>query len=183
MKQFLLLTLLIWFGGVACAQDCELRSFEFEFGAGITRPLGGYRGGTPKTGLSLDIRIRYNLESLPIDYGFFIEIDGAQRSFDIGDGYNNCQNNRTLSYGITCAYNFRKCKSVNPFAELGIGVAQNDVVGDKIFTSKGVSAAFIPKIGVEFWHFLRVNCYLQLSRRGYNNFGASLGIVLGGRPR
>lgn len=48
---------------------------------------------------------------------------------------------------------------------------------------EGASLAFIPKIGVELWHFLRVNTHLQLSRKGFHTYGFSLGFVLGGRPR
>ena len=66
---------------------------------------------------------------------------------------------------------------------MGIGIGYNDVVGDSQYDTKGTSAVFIPKVGVELWHFLRINCYAQLSRRGYNNFGASIGLVIGGRPK
>jgi len=166
------------------AQD-TVQKLEFELNAGLTTPLGVYHGGTAQTGASIGIEGRCNLSGTPWDCGLLLEITTARR------GYNSLteknldiwQSNRTLAFAATGSYNFRQGRKINPFAGIAIGIAMNDVVGDKVYQSKGTSLFFSPKIGVEFIHHLRLTVSSNFSRKGYNNLQLSLGVVIGGRPK
>lgn len=184
-KVILMVFVLVGMTVSISAQQCmPVQAFEGEVWAGWSIALGSYHGGEPASGVSVGLNIRQNVKNTPFDYGIFFSLDCCHHQFhpDV-PGYTNTQNNRTLALGMTGAYNFRQGHKVNPFAGIGIGVGWQDVVGDREYPSKGTSAVFIPKVGVEFLHFLRVNAYFQLSRRGYNNFGLSVGLTLGGRPQ
>lgn len=175
--------------------ECEVQSVEGGFYLGPNLPLGGYRGGENRAFLTMGLSVSYNLESVPVDVGVFMQFDCVKHRFAdsstiYADGmpvgsftYSKDQNNRTLTLGIVGNYNFRRCSKINPFAGLGIGVGFNDVVGDRTFWSKGTSFVAIPRVGVEFWHLFRVSAYATLCRTGYNNAGLTLGFSFGGRPR
>mgnify|MGYP000761111573 CR=1 FL=1 len=93
------------------------------------------------------------------------------------------QNNRTLSIAATGGYNFRQGRKINPFAGIALGVACNDVVGDKLYPVKGTSMLICPRVGVEFLYHIRLMTELNISRKGFNNAAISIGFVLGGRPK
>lgn len=61
----------------------------------------------------------------------------ARRGYEhlYNDGYDRWQNNCTLALALTGDYNFRQSTKINPFIGTAIGVAFNDVVGDKYFLS------------------------------------------------
>lgn len=180
MKRIALL--IIALVGFVCSEAQVVQSYEFELSAGFSGPLGGYRNGTPKSGAAIGLSLRHNIEYTPWDCGVFLNLDCAQRDF-LKDGSAYYQNNRTLSIGVSGSYNFRQGSKINPFAGLGIGVAFNDVVDNRLYPTEGKSCAFIPKIGVEFMRFIRLNAYTQISRKGYNTYGISIGIVIGGLPK
>lgn len=114
-----------------------------------------------------------------------IDLSTARRGYEhlYNDGYDRWQNNRTLALALTGDYNFLQGKKVNPFIGTAIGVAFNDVVGDKCFPTKGTSMLFSPRVGVEFFHHFRLATQFNLSRKGYNNLSVTLGFVIGGRPK
>ena len=105
--------------------------FEFEGRAGLTLPLGGYHGGNNQASMSFGLELRYNTEEQPWDCGVFLQLDGANRHFDIPNHTNGYwhQTNRTWAYGITGDYNFRQGYRVNPFVGIGVGTASIDQVG------------------------------------------------------
>ena len=65
---------------------------------------------------------------------------------------------------------------------VALGVGFNQVVGDKFMDINATSPVIMPKIGVELWHMLRINSHVMVTRKGFNTYGLTLGLVLGGRP-
>lgn len=182
MKKILLL-LFLALSCVGRAQTKPVKPFEFEFTTGVCMPLGAYHNGDALETPVLAMNLRYNIKNTPWSCGFLWQIDSARQDFWHNKA-DKWQNNRTISLALTGEYNWGQGKKVNPFAGISIGAGFNQTIGDSFIDEReGASLAFIPKIGVELWHFLRVNTHLQLSRKGFHTYGFSLGFVLGGRPR
>lgn len=169
----------------ANAQTKIVEMMEGEIRAGLTTPLGGYHTGKPQISGALGIEGRYNFKGTAWDCGLMLDLSTARRGYEhlYNDGYDRWQNNRTLALAATGDYNFRQGKKINPFAGAALGVALNDVVGDKYFPTKGISMLFAPRIGVEFVYHIRLMAQFNICRKGYNNFSLTLGFVLGGRPK
>lgn len=158
---------------------------EGEIRAGLTTPLGGYHTGKAQVSATIGIEGRYNFKGTPWDCGLMLDLSTARRGYEhlYNDGYDRWQNNRTLALAATGEYNLRQGTKINPFVGAALGVAFNDVVGDKYFPSKGTSMLFAPRIGVEFIHHIRLMAQFNICRKGYNNFSLTLGFVIGGRPK
>lgn len=169
----------------ANAQTPVVQMMEGEIRAGLTTPLGGYHTGKSQVSAAIGIEGRYNFKDTPWDCGLMLDLSTARRGYEhlYNDGYDRWQCNRTLALAATGEYNFRQGTKINPFAGAALGIAFNDVVGDKYFPAKGTSMLFAPRIGVEFIYHIRVMAQFNLSRNGYNNFSLTLGFVLGGRPK
>jgi len=179
----------------AKAEECRVQDVEGGIYAGATLPLGGYHGGDNRCFATVGLSLSYNLPTIPVDCGVFMQLDCVRRSltgtYETSDGQGNMvncsvtglQNNRTLTLGVVGNYNFRRCSNVNPFAGLGIGVGFNDAVGDVAFPSKGTSMVFMPRVGVEIWHLFRLTAYATICRTGYNCAGLTLEFSFGGRPK
>lgn len=167
------------------AQTKIVQMMEGEIRAGLTAPLGGYHTGKAQVSAALGIEGRYNFKGTPWDCGLMLDLSTARRGFEhlYNDGYDRWQNNRTLALAVTSEYNLRQGTKINPFLGAALGVAFNDVVGDKYFPSEGTSMIFAPRIGVEFLYHIRLMGQFNICRKGYNNFSLTLGFVLGGRPK
>lgn len=172
---------------VACQANAQslVQIMEGELRAGFTTPLGGYHTGKPQLSGALGIEGRYNFKGSPWDCGLMLDLSTARRGFEhlYNDGYDRWQSNRTLALAAIGDYNFRQGNKINPFAGAALGVAFNDVVGDKYFPTNGTSMFFAPRVGVELVHHIRLMAQFNICRKGYNNFSFTLGLVLGGRPR
>lgn len=170
---------------MAQAQTPIVQMMEGEIRAGLTTPLGGYHMGKAQVSGTLGIEGRYNFKGTPCDCGLMLDLSTARRGYEhlYNDGYDRWQSNRTLALAATGEYNFRQGSKINPFAGAALGVAFNDVVGDKYFPSKGTSMIFAPRVGVEFIYHIRLMAQFNVCRKGYNNFSLTLGFVLGGRPK
>lgn len=162
-----------------------VQKMEVEARAGLTTPLGDYHTGKPQISASLGLEGRYNFKGTPWDCGIMLDLSTARRGYEhlYNDGYDRWQSNRTLALALTGDYNFRQGTKINPFIGTAIGVAFNDVVGDKYFPSKGTSMLFSPRVGVELFYHLRISAQFNICRKGYNNFSLALGLTLGGRPK
>lgn len=177
------------------AQGKRVQDVEGGFYAGPTIPLGGYHGGNNKAFVTMGLSLCYNLPTIPIDCGVFLQLDCVRHGFTHSgswyeDGiktgsysYEGNQNNRTLTIGVVGNYNFRRSSKVNPFVGLGLGIGFNDAVGDVTFPSKGTSLVVMPRIGVEFWQLFRLTAFATVCRTGYNCAGLTLGFSFGGRPK
>lgn len=170
---------------IAYAETPIVQMMEGEIRAGLTTPLGGYYTGKAQVSGTLGIEGRYNFKGAPWDCGLMLDLSTARRGYEhlYNDGYDRWQSNRTLALAATGEYNFRQGTKINPFVGTALGVAFNDVVGDKYFPSKGTSMFFAPRVGVEVVNHIRLMAQFNICRKGYNNFSLTLGFVLGGRPK
>lgn len=188
MKKVILFLLFAVVNSVAAYSQENIKvvqKIEVEARAGLTVPLGDYHTGKSQIGASLALEGRYNFKGTKWDCGLMLDLSTARRGYEhlYNDGYDRWQSNRTLAIALTGDYNFRQGTKINPFIGTAIGVAFNDVVGDKYFPSKGTSMLFSPRVGVEFLYHIRVAAQFNICRKGYNNFCLSLGLTLGGRPK
>lgn len=188
MKKVILFVLFLAANSIAAySQDSHkiVQKIEFEARAGLTTPLGDYHTGKSLISISLGLEGRYNFKGTPWDCGLMLDLSTAHRSYEhlYNDGYYRRQNNRTSALALTGDYNFRQGKKVNPFAGAAIGVAYNDVVGDKYFRYNGFSMLFSPRVGVELLYHLRVTAQFNISRKGFHNLSMTLGLTVGGRPK
>ena len=166
-KNIALLLLLLSQFMTLHAANPEVQTFEGELRAGFGVPLGSYHNGKGEVGMTFGIEGRYNFRHLPFDCGIMLDLSSAMREYeDISpEGYKLSQNNRTLAIAALGEYNFRRGRKINPYAGIALGVAMNDVVGDKCFPSKGTSMLFAPRIGVEFFSHLRLCTQFNLSEK------------------
>lgn len=72
------------------------------------------------------------------------------------DCYDRWQSNRTLALAATDECNLQQVTKINPFVGTALGVAFNDVVGNKYFPSKGTPMIFAHRISVEFLYHIRL---------------------------
>lgn len=158
---------------------------EGEVRAGFTTPLGDYHTGKSLISISLGLEGRYNFKGTPWDCGLMLDLSAAHRGYEhlYNDGYYRRQNNRTSALALTGDYNFRQGTKINPFIGAAIGVAYNDVVGDKYFPYNGFSMLFSPRVGVELLYHLRIAAQFNISRKGFHNLSMTLGLTVGGRPK
>lgn len=179
MKKILLVLAMTISCLATSAQVNRVGKVEGGFYVPITRPLGSFHNGSPKTGGGFGLDIRFNIKNSPWDYGAFLELGTAMRDF-INSGGDYYQNNRTTVFGIASHYNFKQGARVNPYAGLGMGIALNDVVGLELYPSRHFSLAVSPRIGVELMRHVRVGCQTQITRKGFHNISLVVGIALGG---
>lgn len=167
------------------AETPAVQMMEGEIRGGLTAPLGSYHTGKAQVSGTLGIEGRFNFKGTPWDCGLMLDLSTARRGYEhlYNDGYDRWQSNRTLALAATSDYNFRQGTKINPFVGAALGVALNDVVGDKYFPTKGTSMLFAPRVGVEFVYHIRLMAQFNICRKGYNNVGITLGLVLGGRPK
>ena len=169
----------------ANAHPGTVQMMEGEIRAGLTTPLDGYHTGKAQVSAALGIEGRYNFKGTPWDCGLMLDLSTARRGYKhlYNDGYDRWQSNRTLALAAAGEYNLRQGTKINPFVGTALGVAFNDVVGDKYFPSKGSSMLFAPRIGIEFLYHIRLMAQFNICRKGYNNFSLTVGFVLGGKPK
>ncbi len=160
-----------------------VQKMEGEVRAGLTTPVGGYHTGKSQIGASLGLEGRYNFKGTPWDCGLMLDLSTARRGYEhlYNDGYDRWQSNRTLALALTGDYNFRQGNKFNPFAGTAIGVAYNDVVGDKYFPFTGMSMLFAPRVGVELLYHFRITAQFNISRKGFHNLSLAIGLTIGGR--
>jgi hypothetical protein len=172
-NAFIILTIL---SVILCnAQYSYLKNLEVELWDGICVPTLKCDSEQNKIGMSLGANFRYNFKNKPWDCGIYIQLDQARRITD-----KKRSNNKTASFGLLGSYNFNNRHSINPFISVGIGAGYNKFSGNEENASDSKwSMAIIPKVGIEFWRFIRLNTYLQLSNKYYNTFGLSLGLTFG----
>jgi len=154
---------------------------EFELFGGISSPVESYHGADPKIAQMAGVAYRYNIPNTNWDVGATFQMEIPSYDFLHDGNRNTFQKNRTITLQATCNYNFKQGKKINPFVGIGVGWANNEVIPSyKYVYTKGNTIGIVPKVGVEFLSCVRLTGYAQISRRGYNSIGASLGITVGG---
>lgn len=185
MKNFYILFLLI---SMVCttATAQNVQPVEVTVQGGMTVPLDKYQDYTNKVGYGFGIELRYNFRNSPWDCGIMADFTSANHDY-VPHGWNENAifSDHKETWGIAAVgdYNFRQGKAINPFAGCGIGVAFNSSHGEVMRDAKGTSALFVPRIGVELLHHIRLTASCHLCRKGFNTFDLSIGLTLGGRPR
>lgn len=190
MKQILLICFLM-LGFMANAQIAELekgvRSIEVEVGGGAILGAGKLNFDKAKPGGMGFGEIRYNFRRQPIDVG--VQVSGnvfnrsSRETGNLGFTSVNCL--------VVSDYNFRRTKNISLFTGLGLGLAWHEnsapitYIGETGYIIGGAnkSFCFMPRVGAEFFHRLRITLNYKLEEKANRHFNISAGIVFGGGRR
>lgn len=183
-KLTLLPAFFLFLSGIAQAQETrEVGKFEAEVGAGFPFLAKRYNGKY-EPGWFLHAEGRYNFRPAPVDIGLQFQIGALYRE------WRETAVNRDYHFYTTSVvshYNFRRTKNVSPFVGCGVGfsiVTVNHSDWDAIDRKEHDFAASIaPRIGVEFFHHVRLSVAYLLMNKEYSNMEVSVGVVLGGGHR
>lgn len=184
----MLLAIMIWALPIIASatfwnNTLPVQNCEGEVLIGCSVPLGSYHSGSANLAPAFGLELRRNFSGSPFDAGIQLQLSGARRhGFNHGK-YCSDQTNRTLGIAFTGDFNCRQGHKVNPFVGCALGLGLNDVVGSRRYPSKHTSLLISPRLGVEFFHFLRVSAQFNVSRKGYHNFALNIGLVVGGRVK
>lgn len=183
-KLSLLLGFFLFLTGIVQAQEArEAGKFEGEIGAGIPF-LGKKYGGTFEPGWAAYAEGRYNFRSIPVDIGLKFQTGEFYRTWDRA-AFNG--DYRFYTASVVSHYNFRRTKNVSPFVGCGVGVSvftahyyDFEVIDCK---EHDFAACIAPRIGIEFFHHVRLSAAYLLMNKQYGNMEVSIGVVLGGGRR
>lgn len=199
MKRLLLVVIFgVLFPLVAVGQTREVGRFELEIGGGIALGSGelddlNLKWDKNNPGYSLHAELRYNFARLPLDIGARFSSSFFNR--DLGDIFQNADFKAINLMGFV-DYNLFRKSNISLFIGAGFGYAGLDTShlgtlddqrpGLKEFIKDNSEGAFcmMPRIGVEFFHRLRLTAgYLYQGNAATNHFDISLGFVFGGGKR
>lgn len=183
-KSFLLIGLFLFLTGIVRAQEArEVGKFEAEIGAGIPF-LGKKYGGTFEPGWAAYAEGRYNFRSVPADIGLKFQTGTFYRTWD---GFTFNGDYHYYATSVVSHYNFRRTKNVSPFVgcEAGFSVLTAHYYDFEVIDRKehDFAACIAPRIGVEFFHHVRLSVAYLLMNKEYSNMEVSIGVVLGGGRR
>lgn len=173
------------------AADREVGRLEGEIGGGFSFGADKLNFDKNKLGATFYAEGRYNMRRVPLDVG--VQAGGTifhRESVNAGQ-----LKFRTWNVMAVTDYNFRRYKNISLFAGVGLGYAsldhsapitfddsQSNWGGFSTGTRTG-SFCFMPRIGVELFHHLRVTLDYKLQEKANRHFGLSLGVVFGGGRR
>lgn len=190
MKKLILILGLILcplFSFTMQSESIRVQLMEGEFRGGVTIPVEPYKHGRLSLSYAFAFEWRLNFRGSPWDCGLMAGVTTASRHYEshLNGGIltQHFQNNRTWILAATGDYNFGQGKRINPFVGTAMGFGYNKTKNRWIYPSEGSTFVFIPRGGVEIARFLRIMGEFNLSRRAYNNFSLTLGLVVGGRPK
>lgn len=177
--------------GQSAAAARKVGRVEGEIGGGISFGADKLNFDENKLGATFYAEARYNVQRLPLDVG--LQAGGTifhRESVNAGQ-----LKFRTWNVMAVTDCNFRRQKNISFFAGIGLGYAflnhsapiafddsQPNWGGFSTGTRTG-SFCFMPRIGVELFHHLRVTFDYKLQERANRHFGLTLGVVLGGGRR
>lgn len=188
-RLFLALALLCFLQGKA--QDYKVGRIEGEVGAGFTFGADKLNFDKNRIGATFYAEGRYNLRQFPIDVG--IQVAGSifyRESNHAGD-----LKFKTWNVLAVSDYNVVLGRKVSFFAGIGLGYAslgnsapitfddsQTNWAGFSTGDKTG-SFCFMPRVGIELFHHLRLTFDYRLQEKANRHFGISLGVVFGGGAR
>lgn len=176
----------------------EVRAIEGEIGFGIR--FGAPKLGFDETiGFTCQIEMRYNLPRLPLDFGiqasmgtlnrFRSPIDPSLPSWLRDDDVWI----KSWNVLVVSDYTWRRTKRVSFFAGLGLGYAHFDATApiseyvseDPYYYALSAGdpkngICVMPRIGIEFFHHLRLTLDYKFQERANRHFNISIGGVFGG---
>lgn len=185
MKK-LIIIISVYVMSVLTGHAIEVQPIEAEISAGITCPAGNFHHSKKLLGANLGVELRFNLPASAWDCGLALNVTTAVYEFkEVWQDYIRKfeQSNRSINILFVGDYNFRQGKKVNPYAGAGIGVSFYEPVNNWQVYISGTTLGFQPRVGVELFRHVRIGLFSHLSRKGCNNIGLSLGVVIGGRPK
>ena len=174
--------------GQSAAAARKVGRVEGEIGGGISFGADKLNFDKNKLGATFYAEARYNVQRLPLDVGlqaggtiFHREsVNAGQLKFRtwnvmaVTDCIFRRQGNISFFAGIGLGYAF-----LNHSAPIAFDDSQPNWGGFSTGTRTG-SFCFMPRIGVELFHHLRVTFDYKLQERANRHFGLTLGVVLGG---
>lgn len=161
---------------------------EGEIGGGFSFGADKLNFDKNKLGATFYAEARYNMQRVPLDVG--VQVGGTifhRESVNAGQ-----LKFKTWNVTAVTDYNFRRYKKISFFAGIGLGYASLDNSAPITFDdsqpnwggfstgTKTGSLCFMPRIGVELLHRLRVTLDYKLQEKANRHFGLSLGVVFGG---
>lgn len=184
MKRLIFLHLMLVCCLISWGQTREIQPFEVELRAGFTLPLGSFHNSDLRIGPQIGVEGRYNFNESHFDAGFMIDVSTAVHGLHGQDSrFTGDQSNRTINLFVVGDYNFSNGSKFNPFFGLGAGISLYDTVTDKIYPASGTGFGVMPRIGIEMFQRLRITATTLIVKKGYNNFGLSIGYTFGGRVK
>lgn len=183
IKKTFKIYLLYTFMPFVCLSQ-NVQKFEGEASLGLTSPIGNYHYGEKRIGPDLGIEFRYNIPYTKWDCGVQVNATTSVfRFYDLSSDWYWDQSNRILNYLAIGDYNFKQGKTLNPFVGIGFGIGFFESINEVKYDNSGTSVVFKPRIGIEFFHHVRLTLFSSLGVRGFSNWGVAIGGVIGGRPK
>lgn len=180
MKTLLLTLCATVFVAVAAAQQVG----QFEGEVGVSLPVAAKKlGSRYEPAWNAYAEGRCNLKSVPVDMGFQVQYGAFYREWrKIGLD----RDFRFLTFLAVTDYNFRRTKNISFFVGLGAGMSAVSIEHSDLeaATRKHTySACILPRVGIEFFHHVRLTAGYRLMNEEYSSFELSLGVVFGGGRR
>lgn len=191
MKPIVCLLTMFWAFTVNAqniASVAEVRRFEGEIGVGLVFGADKLDFDRNQLGASLHAEVRYNLRRLPLDVG----IQAGGTIFHRESDYAGQLKFRSWNIMAVTDYNFRQTKKISFFGGLGLGYASLGASAPVSFDGsqpnwggfvtgrKDGSFCVMPRVGVEFFHHLRVTLDYKWQEKANRHFDVSIGVVFGG---
>ncbi len=171
--------------------DRKVGRIEGEIGVGLSFGADKLNFDKNRLGATFHAEARYNMLRVPLDVG--VQVAGTifhRESVDAGE-----LKFKTWNVMAVTDYNFRRHTKISFFAGMGLGYASLDHSAPIVFDdsqpnwggfstgTKTGSFCFMPRVGVELFHHLRVTLDYKLQEKANRHFGLSLGVVFGGGRR
>ena len=168
--------------------DRKVGCIEGEIGGGFAFGADKLNFDKNKLGATFYAEVRYNIQRVPLDVG--VQVGGTifhRESVNAGQ-----LKFKTWNVMAVTDYNFRRYKKISFFAGIGLGYASLDNSAPITFDdsqpnwggfstgTKTGSFCFMPRIGVELFHHLRVTFNYKLEEKANRHFNISVGVVFGG---
>lgn len=172
MRKYLLFLLTLFpLLGFAQQQEVEVQRIEWSmnFGASLFKDKF-FDASAPRDGYVLDTELRYNLRQVPVDVGLMLNYDMRimdDYAYDRVDWYDS------NTFMAVSDYNFRRGRGASCFIGLGVGVTS-------YYRWDAHKFSIMPRVGVEFFNFLRMTAAYQMGMGSKQNLNVTLGLVIGG---
>lgn len=159
----------------------DVGAVEVELGVGLATAANRMSEyGKSRQGVDANVELRYNFTAQPVDLGLYASVCSIYRCDRVGDDakrYKFVSENLLL----TSDYNFFQGGKVSPFVGLGVGVAWSDIAANN--RNGGTHFTFMPRVGVELSHHVRLTVSYKVFDRANNHLTLSLGYAFGGGRR
>lgn len=174
-------------------KDKDASCFEGEIGVGVV--FGAHKNPLfqrNQPGFTLYAEGRYNFPKEPIDIGLQASWDSFFRESNWGDEQESLFFESWHLMAVSDYY-LRHDKKVSFFAGLGLGYARLRVIDPRLYSfpnpaynyyeaggSSQGGICIMPRIGIEFFHHLRLTLDYKIQERDNRHFNIGIGGVFGG---